>query len=89
MSVEENQALGFTPFMPMVSFLYAPFVRHHSIIFIATTILQSFFDIKYCFHDILKYLLYYYYIILTKNLIILIMSNGNRIEWTITQGVIR
>ena len=58
MNVEENQALGFTPFMPMVSFLYAPFVRHHSIIFIATTILQSFFDIKCCFKDILKYILY-------------------------------
>ena len=88
MSVEENQALGSTPFMPMVSFLYAPFVRHHSITFITTTIVQSFFDIKFCFHDILEYILYYY-IILTKNLIILIMSNGNRTEWTIIQGVIR
>ena len=29
MSVEENQALGSTPFMLMVSFPYAPFVRHH------------------------------------------------------------
>ena len=55
MSVEENQALGSTPFMPMVSFLYAPFVRHLSIIFITTTIMQSFFDIKFCFSDILKY----------------------------------
>ena len=43
MSVEENQALGSTPFMPMVSFLYAPFVRHPRIIFITTTIMQSFF----------------------------------------------
>ena len=34
MSVEENQALGSTPSMPMVSFLYAPFVRHLSITFI-------------------------------------------------------
>ena len=55
MSVEENQALGSTPFMPMVSFLYAPFVRQHSIIFITTTIMQSFFDIEFCFSDILKY----------------------------------
>ena len=55
MSVEENQALGSTPFMPMVSFIYAPFVRHHSIIFITTIIMQSFFYIKFCFSDILKY----------------------------------
>ena len=88
MNAEENQAPGSTPFMPMVSFLYAPFVRHHSIIFITTTIMQSCFYIKFCFHDILKYILYYY-IILTKNLIILIMSNGNRTEWTIIQRVIR
>ena len=45
MSVEENQALGSTPSMPMVIFLYAPFVRHHSIIFITITITQSFFFI--------------------------------------------
>ena len=88
MSVEENQAPGSTPFMPMVSFLYAPFVLHHSIIFITTSIMQSFFDIKFCFHDILKYILYYC-ITLTKNLIILIMSNGNRTEWTVIQGVVR
>ena len=47
-----------------------------------------FFDIKFCFHDILKFILYYY-IILTKGVIILNMSNGNTTEWTIIQGVIR
>ena len=88
MSAEENQALGSTPFMPMVSFLYAPFVRHLSIIFITTPIMQSFFDIKFCFSDILKYILYYY-IFLTKNLIMLMMSNGDRTEWIVIQGVIR
>ena len=36
MSVEENQALGSTPFMLMVSFLRAPFVRYLSIIFVTT-----------------------------------------------------
>ena len=36
---------------------------------------------------ILKYRLYYY-IILTRNLIILIMSNGNRTDWSTIQGVI-
>ena len=44
MSVEENQALASTPFMLMVSFLYAPFVCHHGIIFITTTIMQFFFN---------------------------------------------
>ena len=38
MSVEENQALDSTPFMQMVSFLCAPFVRHLSIVFITTAI---------------------------------------------------
>ena len=88
MSAEENQVVSSTPYMLMVSFLCAPFVRHHSIVFITTTIMQSFFDIKCCFSEILKYILYYY-IILTNNLIMLMMSNGNRTEWTIIQGVIR
>ena len=87
MSVEESQELASTPFMPMVSFFYASFFRHHSIIFITTTIMQSFYDIKFCFYDILKFILFY--IIMTKNLIILVMNNGNRTEWTIIQGEIR
>ena len=64
MSVEENQALGSTPFTLMVSFRYAPFVRHLSIIFATTTIMQCFLIIiiviiKFCFviHATLKYIL--------------------------------
>ena len=90
MSVEENQALGSTPFMLRVSFLCAPLVRHLSIIFFTTNIMQCFFfNITFCIviDAILKYILYYY-IILTKNLLILIMSNGNRTEWSTNQGVI-
>ena len=91
-SVEESQALGSTPFMPMVSFLCAPFLRHLSIIFVTTTIVHCCFFFNFwltfvsCINAILKYTLYYY-IIFTKNLIISIMSNGNRTEWSITQGV--
>ena len=70
--------------LSLCSFCSSPqhYLHHHHYIAI------FFFDIKFCFYDILKYILYYY-IILTKNLIILIMSNGKRTEWTIIQGVIR
>ena len=66
MSVDENQALGSTPFTLMVSFPNAPFVRHLSIIF-AFTIMQCFLllliiiiiIIKFCFviYATLKYIL--------------------------------
>ena len=67
-------------------FVSAPFVRQLSIIFVTTNIMQCFlffFNIKFCsvIDAILKYILYCY-IIFTTNLIILIMSDGNRAEWS-------
>ena len=71
MSVEENQALGSSPFMLVASFFLGSFCPNN--------IIHCFFYINFSFviGAILKYMLYYY-TILTKKLIILIMSNGNR-----------